>query len=368
MNLVPHSRPWITDADDRAVAAIVRSEQLATGATREAFEVAVARWLGVPNRGVAVGSGRAAVHLALLALGIGPGVEVIVPTYVCTSLLDAIRAAGATAVPCDVGPSWIVTPECVAPHLTPRSRAIIVPHLYGVFARAAAFKAFGVPVIEDFAQAFAGEGTRTLQGDIGVCSFHATKCLTTGEGGMALAIRPELAARLRAIRDGEGRLQPAHGPRLFSPLSDVAAALGLAQLMRYHEGLARRRQLAFRYRAALEPHFPEVMARQPIEGTMHFRFPLSLAGGLDACVDRFARQGVAVRRGVDHLIHRELGLPDDRFPVAVELYDTTVSLPIYPALGDEDFRRCADAAVDVCAALATVGGFPARAGRAARSA
>ncbi len=437
MSVIPHSRPWIAESDRAAVTALLDSAELASGGTRAVFEEAIARWLGVrTGTGVAVGSGPAALHLALLALNVHAGDEIVLPTYACRTLLDAVHATGATPVPCDVGQSWVVTPECVAPYMSPRTRAIIVPHLYGIFARAAAFKVFGVPVIEDFAQAFDAEGARTLQGDIGICSFHASTCLTTGEGGMALASNPELAARLRAVRDGapgrlkpapttegapdssgrlqpaltthadehdrrgrlqpapttdgvpdssgrlkpapttegapdssgrlqpaptthadehdrRGRLQPAHdAPRVFSPMSDLAAALGLSQLRRYHEALVKRRQLALRYRAALEPHVPEVMARQPLEGTMHFRFPISVRGGFDACHARFARQGVSVRRGVDRLLHRELGRSDDRFPVAVELFNTTVSLPIYPSLSDADFRRSADAALDVCADVA----------------
>ncbi len=344
MTLIPHSRPWVTDADVRAVTTLMAGERLATGETRAAFEAAVASWVGAKTPGIAVGSGRAALHLSLLALGVGPGGEVVLPTYVCESLLHAVRATGATPVPCDVGPSWVVTPECVASHVNARTRAIIVPHLYGIFARPAGFKVFGVPVIEDFAQALDGDGYRTLQGDIGVFSFHPTKCLTTGEGGMAIAARADTADRLRAVRDGRG----ATGPRVFSPMSDLAAAMGLSQLRRYHEALVARRRLALRYRACLEPSVPEVLARQPLDGTMYFRFPISLAGGLEACRDTFARQGVAVRRGVDRLLHRELRLPDDRFPTAVTLFDTTVSLPLYPALSNEDFRRCADAAREVC--------------------
>ena len=348
MNLIPHSRPWITEADERALAALLRSGRLATGATRDAFEEAFARWIGVKEPGVAVGSGAAALQVALVALGITAGDEVVLPSYASRRLLHAVQAVGATAVPCDVGQSWIVTPECIAPLMSARTRAIVVPHVYGIFARTAAFKIFGVPVVEDISEAVAGDGAHVLQGDIAVASFHETMCLTTGEGGMAIAARADLAARLRAVRDGAGRLQPAQGPRLFSPMSDLAAALGLSQLGRYHEALVLRRQLAFRYRACLEPLVPEVMGRQPIEDTMHLRFPISVAGGLDQWEPRFARQGVEVRRGITALLHRDLGLSDEHCPRAVELFATTVSLPIYPSLSDPDFRRCADAALDVC--------------------
>ncbi len=344
MTPISHSRPWITEADLRAVTDLLAREHLATGETRAIFESAIAAWVGAKAPGVAVGSGRAALHLSLLALGIGAGDEVVLPTYVSDSLLHAIRATGATPVPCDVGPGWVVTPESMAPRVNARTRALVVPHLYGIFARPAAFKIFGVPVVEHFAEALDGEGRRSLQGDVGVFSFHPTTCLTTGEGGMAVAARAEVTDRLRVLRDGDGELSP----QVFSPLPDIAAALGLSQLRRYHEALVARRRLALRYRACLEPNVPEVLARQPLDGTMYFRFPISLAGGLDGCRDRFARQGIIVRRGVNRLLHRELRLSDGQFPNAVALFDTTVSLPLYPALSDSDFRRCADAALEVC--------------------
>lgn len=334
MSEIPHSRPWITDADVAAVTAVLRSGRLATGETRARFERAVAEGLGLDGPGVATASGRAAVASALRALEIGRGDEVIVPTYGCMSLAQAVAAVGATPVPCDAGPGWLMTPASVAPHVTPRTRAVVVAHLYGFFADTAACADLGVPVIEDFAQALPRPGERTVIGDIGICSFHPTKCLTTGEGGMVLCRRPDLARRVREA--------------VLAPMSDLAAALGLAQWERYPEAVARRRDQARRYRRAFEATYPDALARHTQVDGPCYRFPISLPGGLPSCEAGFASRGVTVRRGVDHLVHRLLGAADGPFRCAVDLFETTVSLPIYPALGEEDLERCVAAVVAVC--------------------
>jgi UDP-4-amino-4-deoxy-L-arabinose-oxoglutarate aminotransferase len=336
--MISHSRPWVTEADLAAVDAVLRSELIGEGTTTARFEAAVSRWLDVEQPGVAVSSGAAALHVALLALGVNAGDEVILPTYVCRSVLDAIRTIGATALLADVGPEWVLTPSNVTPLISARTRAIVVPHIYGIFAEVAAFRSFGVPIVEDCAQAIDRPDRWKMAGDVGVFSFHPTKCLTTGEGGLAVARDPILNERLRAVRDGGTAIR-----RVLAPLSSVAAALGLSQLARYDTSLARRRRIAVRYRHALGDAATTLLRRTPWDRTMHFRFVMSSDGGVDASVAAFARRGIIVRRGVDELLHRIVGESDRRFPVATELFETTVSVPIYPALSDSDIATCADA-------------------------
>jgi perosamine synthetase len=346
---IPHSKPWITDADQGAVASALASGMIVQGERTRDLERAVAAWHGLADEGsVAVASGGAAVLLALLALGAGPGDEVVLPSYVCQSVLEAVASSGARPVVCDVGEGWVVTPADVARHLGPRTRALVVPHMYGIFADVAAFRRFGLPIVEDCAQAVGGRGSRP-EGDIAVFSFHATKCLTTGEGGLALAREPRLAAELRRLRDGD---TVAPRQRVFAPLPDPSAALGLSQLARYAEALARRRELWARYRERLEAVLPGCCAAYPVERSMFFRFVIRVRGGVDAYEAAFLARGVNVRRGVDRLNHRLLGLGDHDFPVSVRLFETTLSLPLYPALTDDEHRWCADAAAAALAKAA----------------
>lgn len=342
MKRIPHSRPWITDADVRAVSETLRGGMVGQGELTARLEREIAAWVGVEVPGVAVASGSAAIALSLRALGCGAGDDILTPSYVCRDVLAAVVSCGATPVLCDAGPDWIMTAESIAPRLTPRSRAIIAPHLYGIFADVASMRPFGLPIVEDAAQAVDGQARRPLKGDIGIFSFHPTKCLTAGEGGMAVTRDAELADRMRGLRDGR---PGAPLPRMFTPLSDVAAALCLSQLERYEESLKRRREIAGAYVATLAPILgPDFTAAvRSLEGrTMYFRFPVRVPRpGLDLFAADFLEAGITVRRGVDELLHRLLGLADDRFKESVRHFETTLSLPIYPALSDEDRDRVA---------------------------
>src|SRR5262245_4468864 len=321
---------------------------VAQGERTRGFERAVAAWVGATD-GVAVGSGTAALDLALESLDLAEGDQVVLPSYVCGSVMEAVVARGALPALCDVGRDWVVTASDVAARLGPRVRAIVVPHMYGIFADVAAFRRFGIPVVEDFSQAVGAAGERPISGDVAVVSFHPTKCLTTGEGGMALSNRPPLLERMRQLRDGTDR--GVRGRR-FSPMSDLAGALGLSQLARYERALARRRLIADRYRTILAALAPECLPESTFANTMFFRFPVRLPGGTEAHAASFAARGVVVRKGVDRLLHRTLGLADAEFPVSVSLFETTVSLPIYPALSDEELSRCLEAAQGVLGAAA----------------
>jgi perosamine synthetase len=346
--MILHSKPWVTASDLSYLKRVLDSRMLAQGEETAAFEKALSRWYGIDDGGVAVASGAAALLLALLAFEIRPGDEVVLPTYVCRTVLEAVITAGATPVCCDVGPQWVVTPDNMAPRLTDRTRALIVPHMYGIFAPVASFRAFGIPVIEDCAQALAGCGQRRIEGDIAIFSFNPTKCLATGEGGMAISAAPGLVAMMRAHRDGKVE---APARRLFSPLSDLAAGLGLSQLARYEEALARRAHLAQLYRQRLAPLIPDSLPALSGDQTMWFRFPLWIPGGLDACQELFAHRGVHVRQGVDNLLHRCMKLSDREYPAAVRHFQETVSLPLYPALTGAEHTRCVEAAEEIFSRL-----------------
>lgn len=344
MRQIPHSRPWLTADDLSAISAALDSCMIGQGARVEELEQRLAGWVGAAG-GVATASGTAAVCLALRALGCAPGREVILPSYICRSVLEAVLATGATPVLCDNGPAWVMEPANVAPHLTPRTQAIIVPHVFGIFAEVAKFRQFRVPVVEDFAQAVGHPQAPVLAGDIGIFSFHPTKCLTTGEGGMCVASDPVLLGRLQSARRSD---HAAGGSRAFSPMSDLTAALGLSQLERYPFALARRKEIAARYDRALAGGVARCAPGNPT--TMHFRYPLRVEGGITRYAQLFSDQGVVVRRGVDELMHRVLGLPDGEFRQATEAFAETVSLPLYPSMPEADLETCLAAARDILGA------------------
>ncbi len=334
--LIPHSKPWITPADIEAVAAVLGSNMIGQGALTRGLEQRLATWVD-GHDGVGVGSGSAALVLALNALEIGMGDEVILPTYVCPSVLEAVITVGAVPALCDVGDEWVITVESAARRLTPKTKAVIVPHMYGVFADIPAFRQLGIAVIEDCAQGLDRCGRRPLAADVAIFSFHPTKCLSSGEGGLAIAAESGLVMAMRELRDGI----PSHiAKRLFSPLSDIAAGLALSQLNRYDDALDQRAQLAREYTVAIESKRPQCINQEAIKKSMFFRFPILLPGGIDVFASRFLDRGMLVRQGVDCLLHRLLGQPDVEFPNATRLFNTTVSLPIYPALTVAEKSRC----------------------------
>jgi len=161
---------------------------------------------------------------------------------------------------------------------------------------------------------------------------------------MAVSRDPQLVRRMRKIRDGAANRQVA---RLFSPLSDLASALGLAQLSRFDDALTRRRLLASRYRAALERIIPDSFVSYPSQRSVFYRFPLLVDGGLDKYGPLFQKMGITIRRGVDELAHRHAGLPDTGFESTVAHFNRTVSLPLYPALSDDDHEFCCNCAASI---------------------
>jgi UDP-4-amino-4-deoxy-L-arabinose-oxoglutarate aminotransferase len=171
-------------------------------------------------------------------------------------------------------------------------------------------------------------------GDACVLSFHATKLLATGEGGMALSARPEISARLDDFR----RDRFAAAPLRVAPLSDLQSALGLSQLARYDDFLRRRRSLAERYFDALSGATAVRLPDDVRDRSLFYRFAVRSSRPFDAVAEAFAEDGVTVRRGVDALMHHRMAAPGT-FPVAEQLFAETVSLPLYPSLSDAESDR-----------------------------
>ena len=307
---------------------------IAEGQRVREFEQAVSNHLNLPG-GVATSSGTSALYLGLLGLSVGSGDEVILPTYVCRSVWDAVRATGATPVLCDVGEDWCVNIETVRPHLTARTKAIVVVHTFGIMSDVGPICTLGPPVIEDCCQAFGAKLDDRRAGTFGslcVLSFHATKLLTTGEGGMVLARDHGLLLKLRDLKQGRsGRWSV----RFRHPMTDLQAALGLSQLNQYRSFLARRKFIAGYYFTQLTG----LPIRLPVSvrgRSIFFRFPLRVHGDFQRFRDSFLANGIQVRQGVDMLLHRWTEAEANGFPGAEQCFAETLSIPLYPAMNDEE--------------------------------
>jgi dTDP-4-amino-4,6-dideoxygalactose transaminase len=281
---------------------------------------------------VAVSSGTAALHLALLGLDIGPGDEVILPSYVCVAPLHAIEQTGATPCLADVDPrTYNVDPDDVRRRRTRKTRAVIVPHMFGLPVDLKPLLDLGVPVIEDCAQAigarYAGRPVGS-RGTIAVVSFYATKLLTTGEGGMVLSRDLRLLSSIRDLRDYDERRR--HRVRFNYKLTDFQAALGRSQLRRFPAMLARRSAIAARYHEAWRK-LPLRLPAAPPSGTHVFhRFVLSSSRAASGLARALRAFGVVARPPVFQPLHRVLGLKG--FPGATECFRHALSVPIYPGL------------------------------------
>lgn len=347
--MIPHSRPTLDGEELEAVAQALRSGQVSQGPCVERFERAMAAYLG--RRGaVAVSSGTAALELALRALGVRAGDEVLMPSYVCAALWLAATRAGGEPRLVDIQPeTFNLDPDLVEKAITTRTRAVVVPHLFGLPADLVRLGELGVPLIEDCAQTLGAtvRGSRAgAVGRVAVCSFYATKLLCTGEGGMVLADDEEVLARARAWREYDQRPVLVRGAFNYK-MTDLQAAMGLCQLERLPAFLARRASIARAYHETLAgldlapPTTPDGWTH------IYYRYVLRLpassgtTGAVTELLARLERRGVQCRRPVFRPLHRDLGL--EGFPRSDQAHDRALSIPIYPGLSDADLARVTEA-------------------------
>lgn len=317
--MIPHSRPDLGDAEAAAALRVLESGQLAQGREVAAFEEECAAFTGRAH-GVAVNSGTAALHLAMIALGVERGDGVSLPSYACAALLQPVLWQGGAPVLRDAGADFNAAVDAAR-----GARAIVVAHLFGA---AAALPASGGGVIEDIAQSIGG-GTGRL-GQVAVASFYATKLLTTGEGGMLLTDDAGLAALARDLRDYDNREELRM--RYAYKMTDLQAAIGRAQLARLPGFIARRREIAAAYTAALSDT-PLVLPDAP--GHLYFRYVVRTPRR-DALAAHLHARGVDAKRPVHRPLHHDLG---GEFPGAEAAHREALSLPLFPAMTREEVRR-----------------------------
>jgi len=329
-SLISHSKPTITPKDINVVLEVMQSNMIARGERTIEFENRVADYLKLKG-GIVTSSGTAALFLALKALGINKRDEVILPTYVCYTVLFAVEKTGAVPVLCDVGNDWVINYNTVKPHLSSKTKAIIAPHIGGITIDIKPLVELGIPIIEDLAQAFGAEinGQKAgTFGQIAICSFKAIKCLTTGEGGMILSNDNSILEKIRSIE-------------IFSPISDLQAALGIRQLEQYESFLHRRQEIADIYFDTFDKFSDICMPLALRKRSMFFRFPLRVPLPFEMLKAEFEKKGVAIRQFIDFLLHRILKQPSKNFPNAEKHFIETVSIPIYPSLSDDQVEYIA---------------------------
>ncbi|HET7053006.1 MAG TPA: DegT/DnrJ/EryC1/StrS family aminotransferase [Solirubrobacterales bacterium] len=360
---IPLAKPELGTREETLVLEVLRSGRLSLGPMGERFERALAEWLGVDDA-VAVSSGTTALHLGVRALGWGRGDEVLTSPFSFVASANCLLYEGARPVFCDVDPITLnLDPTAVEDAVGERAVGILPVHIFGFPAAMAELEAIaarhGLGLLEDACEALGAVdsdgrmvGTR---GNLASFAFYANKQLTTGEGGMIVPSGPEVAARLRSERN-QGRAADMgwldHGGLGFNyRLSDVAAALGVAQMEKLDELLARRAGVAALYADGLAgvEGLSTPLASRGAERRSWFVYPVRLAGDVDrdAVIARLAEQGIASKAYLPciHLFPhlRELGYRAGQFPVAEAAAASSLALPFFPAMSESQVARVCEA-------------------------
>jgi len=364
---LPFALPHITQAEIDEVVDTLRSGWLTTGPKTKRFEREFAQRVGAPHA-LAVNSATAAMHLALDAIGLQPGDEVIVPVYTFTATAEVVVYFRARPVLVDVDPvTCNIDSAQLEKHITARTRAIMVVHIAGLPAEMDAIhalaKAYSLPVIEDAAHAFPAKYKgRTIGAlsDFTAFSFYVTKSLATGEGGMLTTAHSEYAERIammtlhgisrdawkRYTSEGSWYYEVLHAGYKYN-MTDIAAAIGLQQLARSEWLLERRRAIARRYTEAFS-HLPELETPPDpahVEHAWHLYMVRLRLERLTLTRDAFIQALTKANIGSSvhfiplhlHPFYRDMyHLAADDFPAALGAYRRVISLPIYPGMTDED--------------------------------
>jgi dTDP-4-amino-4,6-dideoxygalactose transaminase len=380
---VPFSRPSLGKEEEEAVLAVMRSGWLTTGEAALRFESEFADYVGA-RHAIALNSATAGLHLALEALGVSPGSVVLTTPFTFAATAEVVRYLGADPVFVDIDP---VTMNIDASRLQEalerlggsgrRVSAMIPVHVAGLPCDMEAIGHLalkhGVPVVEDAAHAFPvrqGERYAGTIGDAGVYSFYATKSITTGEGGMAVTDRDELARRIRLMRlhgidrdvwnryttPGASWKYDVVAPGYKYNLTDLAAAIGRVQLRKAESFLQRRRNIAQRYIAAFSGlDFLTVPPRADNHAWHLFIIRIrktALTIDRDGFIEELQKRGIGVSV---HFIPLHImsyyrdrySLKPDDFPAALESYSSCVSLPLCASLTDEEVERVVGAVVEI---------------------
>ena len=361
---IPLARPVLGAAEEQAVAEVLRSGQLSLGPRVPAFEQAFAARLGIAHAS-AVSSGTAGLHLALRAVGVSDGDEVVTSPFSFVASANAAIFERARPIFADIDRRTLnLDPGAAAAAVTERTRAVLPVHIFGYPADLPAFERLGLPIVEDACEALGavhGDGTPVGgRGHPAVFGFYANKQLTTGEGGMVTTADAALKERMDSERN-QGRAPDMgwldHDRLGFNyRLSDVASAIGLVQLERLDELLAGRAAVAALYREALTGIEGLELPCEDTDGASRgwFVFVVQLPHGIerDETVRALRARGVQSKPYLPaiHLMtyYREtFGHREGEFPVCEDVATRSLALPFFPGLSEDQVQR-------VAAALRTV--------------
>lgn len=379
-DFLPFALPDIGEEEINEVLDSLRSGWLTTGPKTKRFEEDFAAFTGAGTEAVAVNSATAGLHLAMEAVGIGPGDEVITTPYTFTATAEVVRYLGADPVFVDIDPATFnIDPARIEAAITSRTKAIIPVHFAGLSCDMEAILAIalkhGLKVVEDAAHALPttcnGHLIGSLDSDATVYSFYATKTITTGEGGMVVTRNPEVAKRCRIMRlhgisrdafDRYTSTKPSWHYEVVAPgckynMTDIAASLGIHQLKKAWSFQKKREAMALRYDAAFQD-LPVILPPKAPAGDMHAWHLYVVRLADDAAVTRDSFIELMAEKGVGCSVHfiplhlhpywrDRYNLKPEDFPNALHAYECAVSLPLFTKMAESDQEKVVNAVREI---------------------
>lgn len=338
--MISHSKPLIRKNDFNYISEIIKTSQLAKGdlvnELQEYFSKILKR-----QYSFAASTGTSALHLGLLALGLKKGNEVIIPSYSCTALLNAIFYVGAFPVLADIDPETMNPgPDNIKKTITNKTKAIILTHTFGFPAKIDEIMSFGIPVIEDCAHALGAKYKDKPAGSLGTIStfsMYATKMIGVGEGGLISTNDKKLADIIKDLTDTDMRND--YKIRYNYNMSDLTAGLALSQIKKLDSFVKKRQKISQKYLKAFSRfEFLSFQKALPMTIPNYYRF-IIMTKRAEQIIDFATSRGIICDRAIYKPLHRYLGVNDPKaFPGTEKVWKTSISVPIYPASDKKDIE------------------------------
>lgn len=339
--MITHSKPTMDQGDIKAVSEVLDSGQVAQGPMVDKFEKELSKFIGMRG-GIATNSGTSALHLALLALDIKEGDEVIIPSYVCTALLNAINYVHAKPVITDINRGdFNMSVSDIEKKIDEKTKAIIVPHMFGLAADIDEILNFGVSVIEDCAQSTGATYKGKMVGSFGVISifsFYATKMLATGEGGMAVSNSDELLEKMRDLREYDFKSD--YKVRYNYKMTDMQAALGISQLSKLPTFVDKRKLIARYYSEEFSNLGVILPTSKRHKEHIFYRYVIRInkSANIKRYFSEFKKKNVICDSPVYKPLHVYQGLSKKDFVNTEDIINSAISIPIYPSLTENEMN------------------------------
>ena len=338
--MINHNKPTISKNDIIAINDVLKSGYISQGKKVTEFERLFSK-KHFDRYALATSSGTSALHLALLSSNIHPGDEVIIPSYVCTALLNAIHYVGATPQLVDIDlDDFNLSPVDVKRKINRRTKAIIVPHLFGHAAKIEKLSQYRIPIIEDCAQSIGASLNKRPLGtfsDVSMFSFYSTKVITSaGEGGMILTKNKKLYEFAKHMRDYDEKRT--YKTRYNYKMTDVSASMGISQLKQLKNFISARHTIASYYNNKLK-NTPLYIERNTDKSNNYFRYLIRIERKQNEFVLRAKKENICIKKPIFKPLHKYFNLPDNHFTNTMSAWKTVYSIPIYPTLKKKEIDK-----------------------------